>query len=94
MLKVLSRFQGDIIVLGFSSFFQRAEFTQGFNATGAGSTIDAPLKVTGITTIEDDFTVTGAMESRIILKMTLTVEGQTQLERQLFVGSALLLLDL
>ena len=56
-VKGTSRFQGDIIVLGISSFFQRSEFTDGFNATGAGSTIDAPLKVTGITSILDDFTV-------------------------------------
>jgi len=85
-VKGISRFQGDIIVLGFSSFFQRAEFTDGFFATGAGSTVDSRFKVTGITTIEDDFTVT---ENGIVtFENELFVEGQTLLERQLFVGSA------
>jgi hypothetical protein len=85
-VKGTSRFQGDIIVLGISSFFQRSEFTQGFNATGAGSTIDAPLKVTGITSILDDFTVGGNGQG--LFENSLTVERATQLDDTLFVGAA------
>ena len=63
-VKGISRFQGDIIVLGVSSFFQRSEFTQGFNATGAGSTVDSQFKVTGITTIAVSYTHLRAHETQ------------------------------
>ena len=81
-----TRLQGDLLVLGISSFFQRVELSDGFLAAGAGSTILSDFTVTGITTVDNDFNVGEGGDARF--ENQVRVEGNTELDNFLYVGSA------
>ena len=75
-----------LIVVGTSTFFGRTITYDGIDVIGSGSTIATDLEVTGVTTVSNNFFVTG--ENDATFERDIFVENNAQIDQYLYVGSA------
>jgi len=79
-----TRLNGNLTVIGVSSFFERSVFYDGFDVTGSGSTISTPLVVVGVSTFDDIVT----FKQDVTFEQNVLVEENLEIDNQLYVGAA------
>jgi len=79
-----TKLNGNLTVIGVSTFTDRSSFYDGFDVIGSGSTISSPLRVVGISTFEEIVT----FKEDVTFEQNVFIDLNLEVDKQLYVGSA------